>query len=515
MTLATPEGVLPTAARIPSVVVIGADALLAARPATAVQFAHACMQMGYENVVPASWGDELIAAATLRALESHGRAPAVQCSCPLVAERLLAAGGELRPFLVSLVSPPVAVARYLRALHAPAHLHITYVGGCPGAMDAAIDERLRPDELLARFIERGVVLEDEPVVFDSIIPPDRRRFRSQPGGLPAPDALWGEAAGRSIAQVGAQDLPVDLAQQLLSDAPVLVDIACALGCVCSGAVPGAQPFEARASVSALEPPRATGIVVEEHVPVLLEQPVPPVPRAARSVANNGSPPPGANGTGAAPDRSSMNAGPEPGDPPPARAAGAPNTEEAASESAAPNGAEPAASTALASDAVRTERPEAARQAARPALTAAPSPRRHAPTRGALHPASGGMPVARDNGGRQLPRTYVATRRRAPVRAAHDATGSTASALGGTLVARREAAAMPESIPAPHPVAERVVDLGVTRLSDVRGHEPAEPREAPIDNHSPGRVVLFAVLIAVIVLVSAAIGVLVGRWLAPR
>ena len=110
MTFGAPETGTPTAARIPSIVILGADALIAARPATPIQLAHACALAGYESVVPASWGDELIAAASLRALREHGRIPAIQCSCPHVARRLLATGTELRPFLVSLIAPPVVLA---------------------------------------------------------------------------------------------------------------------------------------------------------------------------------------------------------------------------------------------------------------------------------------------------------------------------------------------------------------------------------------------------------------------
>jgi hypothetical protein len=160
MTLAVPETVSTTSARTPSVVVLGADALLAALPASPVQLAHACLLAGFQSVVPASWGDELIAAATLRALEHHGDAPAVQCSCPFVAHRLLASGTDLRPFLVSLLSPPIALARYLRAAQAPSKLRITYVGRCPGAADEAIDARITPEELLANLADRQIALEE-------------------------------------------------------------------------------------------------------------------------------------------------------------------------------------------------------------------------------------------------------------------------------------------------------------------------------------------------------------------
>src|SRR5690349_7458652 len=214
---------------IASIVVLGADALLAALPATPIQLAHACALIGYQSVVPASWGDELIAAASLRALRHHGHLPAIQCSCPYVMQRLFAAGTDLRPFLVSLVAPPVVLARYLRAIQAPRKLRITYVRGCPGATDESIDARLTAEELLATFVDHQIVLEEQPEVFDSVLPPDRRRYRSLPGGLPTSEMLWSNDndghGARSVVELYGDELPVELAQHLLAGKPVLIDVA--------------------------------------------------------------------------------------------------------------------------------------------------------------------------------------------------------------------------------------------------------------------------------------------------
>src|SRR5207248_6336477 len=109
-----------TASRSVTLVILGTDAMLAAQPATAVQLAQACQQAGFSAAIPASWGDELIASHVLRRVMDAGDAPCVQCSCPVVAHRLLAAGGELAPSLISTVSPPVALARYLRTISRPA-----------------------------------------------------------------------------------------------------------------------------------------------------------------------------------------------------------------------------------------------------------------------------------------------------------------------------------------------------------------------------------------------------------
>jgi hypothetical protein len=280
MTLAVagPTSSQPTAQRTLPIVVLGTDALLAAMPATPVQLAHACLRAGYANVVPASWGDELIAAGALRRLAHFGSGPAIHCSCPIVAHRLLSAGGDLRQALVPLVPPPVAISRYVRALSQPTPTRITYVGNCPGAVDDAIDIRMSPDALLSMLGERQIVLDEQPRVFESVIPPDRRRYRSQPGGVPTVESLWSDVGARSLVEIDGEDFVGELAQHLLSGKNILIDVSARLGCTCAGAVAGTPPKEARAAVVALEPPRSTTPVVEEHAPIELDLPVPAAPR---------------------------------------------------------------------------------------------------------------------------------------------------------------------------------------------------------------------------------------------
>ena len=84
---------------IPTVAIVGTDAVLAAAPATPVQIAHACLRRGFTVAVPASWGDELVAAETMRQLATRERGPAVMCVCPFARARLLGPGADLAPFL--------------------------------------------------------------------------------------------------------------------------------------------------------------------------------------------------------------------------------------------------------------------------------------------------------------------------------------------------------------------------------------------------------------------------------
>jgi hypothetical protein len=362
------------------IVVLGTDAMLAALPATPVQLAHACLRAGFANVIPVSWGDELIAAAMLRRLAPHG-GPAIQCSCPKVAHRLLSVGSDLRPVMVPLVSPPVAAARYIRSVSQPTRTRITYVGACPGAIDDAIDIRMSPEALLSMLAERDIIAHAQPRVFEGVIPPDRRRFRSQPGGLPSADALWSESGSRTLVEIEGDDMPAEIAQHLLSGRTVLIDASARLGCVCAGAVSGVEPKDARAQVVAHEPPRATTPVVNDFEPIELDLSVPAASRAPADVvaaveSATQSPPPSAR------------------------------FPESNASSTAAGYTPPAAHPA-------TQPPSAPpRITPTPGMSTFADPRsgRQTPPTAPPRPVFGSVPVARGTDGKALPRAYIARRR---------------------------------------------------------------------------------------------------------
>ncbi|MDQ2767740.1 MAG: hypothetical protein M3Y30_11355, partial [Gemmatimonadota bacterium] len=248
-----------------SVAILGADALLVALPSTPTQLANACFAGGFAEVFPATWGDELIAAGCLEQLESR-TGPAIFCACPLVAEQLRGAT-ELRRFIIPLISPPVAVARYLRSLFPDEALRITYVGDCPGADDTSIDVRLSPNELLSTLAKRGILPATQRPDLGAHVAHDRRRFYSIPGGVPSPQWLGAQWPKRTLVDVHAGDALATLANQTLSRGNTLIDFAPHLGCACAGAVGGTSTHDARNAVVALEPPRALSEIVNAAVRV--------------------------------------------------------------------------------------------------------------------------------------------------------------------------------------------------------------------------------------------------------
>ena len=248
-----------------AVLVVGTDTLIEALPARPIQLAHACGALGFDLVIPLSWGDELVAEAALRSIEARSPGPAVLCSCPLVRRRLLLYGADLESALVSLTPSPVAVARHLRATVGNRLGSLSFVGRCPGATRPEYDVAYDPPALFSILKDRGIPIEKQPLTYLDRLPPDRRRFFSLPGGCPSPEHLWQRCNEMTLVEVESPDLAIELAQHLVSPHPVLVDVAATLGCHCCGVTPSTADFSVRIAVASLEPPRSTTPIVNDAV----------------------------------------------------------------------------------------------------------------------------------------------------------------------------------------------------------------------------------------------------------
>ena len=265
---------------VPSLLILGTDAVLAAAPATPVQLAHACLAAGYAAAIPSSWGDELIAAHVMREVRAAD-SPRLQCSCPHVEDRLLSNGTSIAAVTIATVAPPVATALYLRAKFAGREVRIVFAGACPAGSHSSIDEWLKPEELSALLAARGIDPRTQPTEYDSVIPPDRRRFYSEPGGMPSRRRLLEGDTRVNLVELGGGDLIVEVAQQLLRTGRALVDVAASHGCTCSGAAGLAGLEYARARVQEREPPPANTPVIDDDVQipiaVVATPPVAPAP----------------------------------------------------------------------------------------------------------------------------------------------------------------------------------------------------------------------------------------------
>jgi hypothetical protein len=233
---------------------------MAAHPATPIQLARACLRAGFDFVAPISWGEELLATNVLNAVRDARPSAAIVVHCPFVAEALRAEATPV-PLCYFGVAPPVATARYLREAFKPRSVSITYAGRCPGATAADIDAAVLPEILLGQLVEAGVVPVEQPRYFDELLPPDRSRYASIPGGVPDA-ALLMAATGASLREAAPTTLATVAAGLEGSEEAdsIIIDLESSCGCVC-----GRDRF----AVSLLEPPRSTEPVVSPSIMVSL------------------------------------------------------------------------------------------------------------------------------------------------------------------------------------------------------------------------------------------------------
>ena len=245
------------------VVILGTDTVRAARPADWVQLSHACRKLGFDFVVPVTWGEELTATFLGERMADAGTTTVVGHACPAVGHQLKATS-VLAP-IVETVAPPVACARYVRSF-VQKPVHITYAGGCAGAGHEEVDVHWTPDALFTRLIEAEIDPLAQPRHVENELPVERARYASLPGGTPDPRWL---SARVGVRVVEAAPLTVDAIAN--AGESVLLDLASSCRCACA---------RDRFLTALVEPARATEPVVHagvsvtaDHVPV--DPPPPP------------------------------------------------------------------------------------------------------------------------------------------------------------------------------------------------------------------------------------------------
>jgi hypothetical protein len=242
----------------PTVAVLGPDVVVAAAPATQAQLVAACARLGFDAVIPGSWGDELIAENTLRHLGPRGAETVVLCACP-AAHAVAAGDPRLSRHLLSLVAPGVAAARYVRMLYAPSRVRITYLGQCAGVTDRDVDDVRSVAWVLDALEARGI----DPTVLPDEAAPGHRRYRSVPGGAPHPDSLR-QAVRHELVTLTGEDAADLAAAHIAHGRIALIDLSAAGGCGCSGGVMRGDTGP-REILELLEPPRAAGDVLSPTI----------------------------------------------------------------------------------------------------------------------------------------------------------------------------------------------------------------------------------------------------------
>jgi diguanylate cyclase (GGDEF)-like protein len=154
-------------------------------PATPEQILNACFEAGFLTVYFEAIGDELVAAEYLRLWNDGSNRSWLRSTSPVVVNYCRTRVQELLPFLAPVVTPAVALARYIRRIENE-NTDIVYTGfGAPGenGTKSELDICISFDELEALLTDRGARPLDQPQTLYRLTP-DRRRHLSLAGGLP-------------------------------------------------------------------------------------------------------------------------------------------------------------------------------------------------------------------------------------------------------------------------------------------------------------------------------------------
>jgi diguanylate cyclase (GGDEF)-like protein len=166
-----------------TLLVLPSEVVVRFYPATPEQLVNACLAAGFRAVFFESLGDELVAAEYLRIWQAEEQGTWIRSTSPIVVDFIRAKYPNLVPYLVPVVTPTVALARYLR--HTLGEASIVYAGVHSAGPEGrnGVDASLSLVELDELFEKREARPADQPVTLRSI-PPERRRHLSFPGGLP-------------------------------------------------------------------------------------------------------------------------------------------------------------------------------------------------------------------------------------------------------------------------------------------------------------------------------------------
>ncbi len=154
-------------------------------PATPEQLINACFAAGFERIYFETVGDELVAGEYLSLWRDSDRRSWLRSTSPIVVNYCRTKLPELLPFLAPVVTPAIALGRYIRELEGSA-LEIIYAGvGAPGVNgdQSAIDICISFDELETMLEDADAAPLNQPLTV-SRMPPDRHRYLSVAGGLP-------------------------------------------------------------------------------------------------------------------------------------------------------------------------------------------------------------------------------------------------------------------------------------------------------------------------------------------
>jgi diguanylate cyclase (GGDEF)-like protein len=199
-----------------AVLILATESVVHFHPATTEQLLSSCFGVGFRAVYPGTLGDELVAREYLELWRRNEKGTTIRSTSPIVVEYVKRKYPELLPYLAPVVTPAIAQARYLRALHGDG-VNIVYSGvasyGAAAESETPIDAAITFAELELLFEERGGAPLGQPKQLKRETL-GRRRHLSTAGGMPLPVLEEERVTSRRLRKVRGLDEVAAIAEAI-------------------------------------------------------------------------------------------------------------------------------------------------------------------------------------------------------------------------------------------------------------------------------------------------------------
>ncbi len=199
-----------------AVLILATESVVHFHPAKSEQLLNACFKAGFRAVYPGALGDELVAHEYLRLWQQCETRTTIRATSPIVVEYVTRKYPELLPYLAPVVTPAVAQARYLRALHGDGVM-IVYSGvasfGVAKEGTGPIDAAVTFAELERLLEEKGITPLEQPEQLE-VETLGRQRHLSTAGGMPLPVLEQERVVSRRFRKVRGLDEVAAIAEAM-------------------------------------------------------------------------------------------------------------------------------------------------------------------------------------------------------------------------------------------------------------------------------------------------------------
>ncbi len=233
---------------------IVAPSFVASFPDNYNKLPSALKELGFNLVIETAFGADLISPLYLSEYKNENNQTLISSSCPAVVNYIEMYHTELIPNIAKIVSPMIALGRYIKSLVDP-EMKVVFIGPCVAKkseyknteVDDAVDAVLTFSELKEIFVDRNILFEElDEIDFD---PPHAFMGKSYPlaGGLLKTAEISGDILEKEIIVVEGKKKVLELIEEISNKHinSKFVDILFCEGCISGPAIDSDLNYYAR------------------------------------------------------------------------------------------------------------------------------------------------------------------------------------------------------------------------------------------------------------------------------